>query len=307
MSEKINRTVKAVDVVGLGLNAMDTICVVDRFPKPHTKSPIREVRVEPGGQVATAMAACTRFGLSTRYIGSVGSDDVGKSQLQSLRDSGLNTDDVVVVEGAKTQFAIILLEEGVGERTILWHHDPKLNCLASHITREMIVSGKLLHLDGCDTEAALKAAHWAKQAGIPVVIDIDEMYDESTPELLRNVDYLIASEDFAQRPAEEAVVALADRYGSRVVGVTCGEHGAVMLENGRMFHSPGFMVDVLDTTGAGDVFHGAFIYGLLKNWNLEDTARFANAAAALKCTKIGARCGIPSLEDALRLAKTGAF
>ncbi len=159
MSEKINRTVKAVDVVGLGLNAMDTICVVDRFPKPHTKSPIREVRVEPGGQVATAMAACTRFGLSTRYIGSVGSDDVGKSQLQSLRDSGLNTDDVVVVEGAKTQFAIILLEEGVGERTILWHHDPKLNCLASHITREMIVSGKLLHLDGCDTEAALKAAH----------------------------------------------------------------------------------------------------------------------------------------------------
>src|SRR5215471_14739927 len=117
----------AVDVVGLGLNAMDTICVVDRFPAPDTKTGIRKVRAEPGGQVATALAVCARFDLTTRYIGSVGDDDLGRAQIESLRASGLDTACVRIAQGATTQFAVILLEEGVGERTVLWHHDPLLN------------------------------------------------------------------------------------------------------------------------------------------------------------------------------------
>src|SRR5262245_44888696 len=121
-----NRTHATVDVVGLGLNAMDTICVVDRFPAPHTKVPIQQIRLEPGGQVATALATCAHFGLKARYIGSVGSDDLGQAQLRSLRESGLSTDNVRVVDGAKTQWALIVLEDGIGERTILWHHDPLL-------------------------------------------------------------------------------------------------------------------------------------------------------------------------------------
>src|SRR5204863_4821489 len=138
----------------------------------------------------------------------------------------------------------------------------------------------------------LQAARWAREAGIPVVIDIDEIYDDSTLELLGLVDYLIASSDFAEDPA-----VLAARYGCPVVGITRGGDGAVFVDRGKLIQSPASEVPVLDTTGAGDVFHGAFIYGLLQNWPLEEIVRFAHATAAIKCMHIGARRGIPRLSE----------
>lgn len=298
-----------VDVVGLGLNAMDTICVLDSFPQPNTKRRIRRVQTEAGGQVATALAACTRFGLTSRYIGSVGDDELGQAQIESLKAAGLAIDCVRVVQGATSQFAVILLEDGIGERTVLWHHDPRLNYPSQDLQNEIITSGRILHLDGCDTAAALQAARWARSAGIPVVVDIDELYDESTEELLRHVDYLIAPETFASKvightKAEEAVRALAARYRCPVAGLTLGDRGAIFYDGTRTTYAPGFKVDVVDTTGAGDVFHGAFIYGVLRHWPLDRIARFANAAAALKCTRFGARRGIPDLADVLHLASS---
>lgn len=288
------------DVVGLGLNAMDTICVVPRFPRPNTKTHLREVRVEPGGQVATALATCTRLGLRARYIGSVGTDDWGKAQLASLRAENLDLH-VREVEEAGSQVAIILLEEGVGERTILWRRDLRLNYPVEDLRREMIHGARILHLDGCDSAAALQAARWAKEAGMPVVIDIDEVYDESTHELLRMVDYLIASSDFAEDPRE-----LADRYGCPVIGITRGADGAVFVNRGQLMKSTAFKVPVADTTGAGDVFHGAFIYALLQNWPLEDVIRFAHAVAGMKCMHIGARRGIPTISEVRAFLKMHA-
>ena len=157
-----------VDVVGLGLNAMDTICVVPRFPVPNTKNRLISVRIEPGGQVATALVTCTRLGLKARYIGSVGTDHWGKLQLASLAGENLELC-VREVEGASSQTAVILVEEGIGERTILWHRDPRLLYPAEQLRREWITSARILHLDGCDTEAAIQAARWAREAGIPVV------------------------------------------------------------------------------------------------------------------------------------------
>jgi len=252
---------------------------------------MHEVRVEPGGQVATALATCARLGLRARYIGSVGSDNWGKAQLASLREEKLELL-VREVEGAASQVAVILLEEGVGERTILWRRDPKLQFPVEALQRETITSARVLHIDGCDSEAALQAARWAKEAGLPVVIDIDEVYGESTHELLRLVDYLIAGSDFAEDPGE-----LAARYGCKVVGITRGAEGAVFLDRGRLIESRAFKVPVADTTGAGDVFHGGFIYGLLQNWSLEDVIRFAHAIAAMKCMHVGARRGIPTLQE----------
>jgi sugar/nucleoside kinase (ribokinase family) len=277
---------------------MDTICVVPGFPQVNTKTHIREFRVEPGGQVATALATCTRLGLRARYIGSVGTDHWGESQLASLRAEGLELH-VRKVQGATTQVAVIVIEEGVGERTILWRRDPRLTFPVEALQRDLIVSGRVLHLDGCDSAAALQAARWAREAGIPVVIDIDEVYDESTHELLRLVDYLIASSDFADDPRD-----LADRYGCKVVGITRGVEGAVFAGRDRqLIRIPGFEVPVADTTGAGDVFHGGFIYGLLQNWELENTVRFANAVAAMKCMQIGARRGIPRLSEVQKFLK----
>ncbi len=290
--------IRPVDVVGLGLNAMDTICVVPRFPGPNSKIHLRDVRTEPGGQVATALTTCARLGLTARYIGSVGTDHWGKAQLQSLRSENLDLY-VREVEGATSQVAIILLEEGIGERTILWRRDPRLQYPAAELRRELILGARLLHLDGCDSAAALQAAEWAREAGIPVVIDIDELYDETTHDLLRNVDYLIASSDFAEDPRE-----LADRYRCPVVGITRGAEGATFFADGRLLKSTAFKVPITDTTGAGDVFHGAFIYGLLQNWNLEDAIRFGHAAAAMKCMHMGARRGIPSLQAVQDFLKT---
>jgi len=279
------------DVVGLGLNAMDTLCVVPQFPKPNTKTRLREIRIEPGGQVATALTTCTRLGLKARYIGSVGSDDWGRAQITSLAAEGLELC-VRQVEGAISQAALILLEEGIGERTILWRRDPRLVYPVDQLRRDSIVNARILHLDGCDSAAALQAAGWAREAGVPVTIDIDELYDDSTHELLRKVDYLIASSDFAEDPRE-----LHNRYGCRVVGITRGAEGAVFLHDGRLLKSSAFRVPVVDTTGAGDVFHGAFIYGLLQNWALADVIRFSHAVAAMKCTHMGARRGIPTLAE----------
>src|SRR5262245_50205620 len=210
---------------------MDTICVVPAFPQPRTKIHMREVRVEAGGQVATALTTCTRLGLTARYIGSVGTDSWGKAQLASLRQENLELH-VCEVEGAVSQVAIILLEEGVGERTILWRRDPALQYPVGELQRDLITNGRILHLDGCDSAAALQAARWAREAGIPIVIDIDEIYDDSTHELLRNVDYLIAAEDFADRllgrmAPEDGLTAIAGRYSCPVVGMTLGERGAI--------------------------------------------------------------------------------
>ena len=290
-----------VDVVGLGLNAMDTICVVPVFPPRTSKIHISEVRVEAGGQVATALTTCARFGLTARYIGSVGTDSWGKAQLASLREENLELH-VREVDGAASQVAIILIEEGVGERTILWRRDPALQYPIGALRREMITNGRILHLDGCDSAAALQSARWAREEKIPVVIDIDEIYDDSTHELLRLVDYLIASSDFAEDPHE-----LAGRYGCPVVGITRGPEGAVFLSHGKLLRSSAFKVPVVDTTGAGDVFHGAFIYGLLQKWDLEDVIRFAHAAAALKCMHIGARRGIPKLSEVTQFLRGGGL
>ncbi len=281
--------VSPIDVVGFGLNAMDMICVVPRLPEPGSKIHMCSVRVEAGGQVATAMTTCARLGLKTRYIGSIGSDHWGEAQIASLRQENLEFH-LREVADAPSQIAVILLEEGIGERTILWRRDSRLNYPVNELDRNLVCSGRILHLDGCDSSASIQAAAWAKEAGIPVVIDIDELYDDSTHELLGMVDYLIASSDFAQDPRT-----VAERYDCPVVGITRGAAGAVFVKGDRLIDSPGFEVPVKDTTGAGDVFHGSFIYGLLQGWDLEDVIRFSNAVAAMKCMHIGARSGIPSL------------
>src|SRR5262245_58925610 len=125
---------------------MDTIRVVPAFPQPTTKLHMREVRVEAGGQVATAVTTCARLGLTARYIGSVGTDHWGKTQLASLRDENLELH-IREVEGATSQVAIILIEEGIGERTVLWRRDPALQYPIGEFRRDLVTNAKILHLD----------------------------------------------------------------------------------------------------------------------------------------------------------------
>lgn len=301
---------KQVDVVGLGLNATDTVLVVREFPALGGKERIASLSRQAGGQVATALVTCRRLGLRARYIGKVGDDEGGKIQLASLRREGLDTRYVRVARRTPNQLGHIIVDQKTGERTVFWDRDPRLAMLPSEVPKEAIRSARLLHIDGCDVEAALQAARWAREAGIPVTADLDTVY-KKVESLFPYIAYLIASANFlpavtGQDDPFRVLEYMASEYGVHAPGMTLGRDGALVYCQGRFYYSPGFVVETVDTTGAGDVFHGAFIHGLLARWEMDRILDFANAMAGLNCTALGARGGIASQAEAERLMATGS-
>ena len=289
------------DVAGVGLNATDTLLVVPRFPPYAGKVPFEEEIVSPGGQVASAMAACARLGLRTKYIGTIGDDERGRIQMASLRAAGINVDHVQSRAGCPNQSAYIIIDRGTGERTVLWSRPECLRIDPAEITPDQILCARLLHIDGHDTPAVAHAARIAHGAGIPVTVDVDTIY-HGFDRVLPHVDYLIASSEFPaqwtnERDPLRALELIQREYGMRVAAMTLGAHGALALENGRFLYSPAYVVNCVDTTGAGDVFHGAFCYSVLQGMHLADALDFSNAMAAINCTAMGARGGICGVEE----------
>jgi sugar/nucleoside kinase (ribokinase family) len=247
------------------------------------------------------MVTLARLGMRTRYIGKVGSDDAGLFQINSIESEGVESSGVIVVEGAETQTAFIIIDQVSGERTILWNRDERLTITADEVDREGVTSGRVLHLDGHDVVASIAAAKLARKAGVLTVLDIDNAYP-GFEGLLPLIDFIICSSGFTGRVTGEADLRaglrkLAQSSGSAFVAATTGREGALAYFRGRYIHSPAFAVDCKDTTGAGDAFHGGFIYGLLAGFSVEETLRFANAVAALNCRSVGARTALPALAE----------
>ncbi len=291
------------DVTGVGLNATDTLILLPKFPAYAGKIAFDEEMYSPGGQVASAMVQCAKLGLRTKYIGTVGDDLRGKIQMESLQGSGIDISHVKVVANCPNQTAYILIDKTTGERTVLWQRADCLRLEADDITEEMIANTRLLHIDGHDTPAVAKAAELARKHKIPVTVDVDTIY-QGFEQVLPNVDYLITSSEFptawtGEKDPFHALERIQQQYGMRVAAMTLGAYGALARMDGRYYYSAAFVVNCEDTTGAGDIFHGAFCYALLKDMSLQDSLEFANALAALNCTAIGARGGIAS-EDAAR-------
>jgi sulfofructose kinase len=297
------------DVVGVGLNATDTMILIPHFPAYGGKVPFLEEIMSPGGQVASAMVCCARLGLRTKYIGTIGDDVRGEIQWESLQGSGVNLDHVQRRANCANQSAYILIDQTTGERTVFWSRPEGLRIDAEEITPEQITCARLLHIDGHDTPAVAHAARIARQHGIPVTVDVDTIY-KGFEHVLPNVDYLITSSEFPERWTGEAdpmkaLALLQDNYGMKVAAMTLGAHGALARVGGRYVYSPAFVVNCLDTTGAGDVFHGAFCYAVVKGFPMEETLEFSNALAALNCTALGARGGISTEEAARALIARG--
>jgi len=289
------------DVVGVGLNATDTLILLPHFPAYAGKIAFDEEILSPGGQVASAMVTCARLGLRVKYIGTVGDDERGRVQVASLRETGINLDDVQVREGCPNQTAYILIDRSTGERTVLWRRDDGLRLDPLFITPEKISCARLLHIDGHDTPAVERAARLAREHAIPVTVDVDSVY-HGFERVLPLVDYLIASSEFPaqwtnERDPFKALELMQNEYGIRVAAMTLGAHGALARFEGRFVYSPAFVVNCVDTTGAGDVFHGAFCYSVLRGMSLRESLDFSNAMAALNCTAIGARGGIRGPEE----------
>lgn len=300
---------RKVDVVGLGENATDIVMRLPSFPAPGGKQRIRDVLRLAGGSVASALVACGRLGLRVRYLGAIGDDDNGRFQLSSLRAESLDLSYLRRAERAHSRVSHIAIDESTGERTIFWERDPRLDFPPRGITPEMLNGAGVLHLDSTDLRAALTAARLARQAGMTVVADLDTMAP-GIDRLLPLLDYPIVSSEFlapatGERDPFRALERLARNSGARLVGVTLGRDGALVLSAGRFVYSAGFHIEAVDTTGAGDIFHGAFIYGLVRRWELEDVLNFANAMAALNSTALGARGGIATESAARRLMVRG--
>lgn len=292
---------RPVDVLGVGINATDTVIQLPRFPQFNSKLELASATAFPGGQIASALMACRRWDLSARYIGSIGDDLAGELQGGELKKAAIESR-FIQIKNCLSQLSFILVDQRSGERTILWKRDSRLTLKPAHIRRDWVMNARALLVDGHDALAAAQAARWARIAQIPVVADVDNVYP-GLPSLLRNTDYLFASREFPSRIGIKKMNLLASlpiisrRYRCKVTGVTLGHLGALAWDSSQFHYCRGFRVRAVDTTGAGDIFHAGIVYGILQKWPLKETLEFSCAAAALNCTQLGARGGIKSIRE----------
>jgi sulfofructose kinase len=299
---------KRVDILGIGLNAADTLIRVPHFPSPDSKLRFLSVQTLLGGQTATAMVACARWGLHARYIGRIGDDEAGTLHTKELRRAGVECH-LIRVEHCFSQRSFILVDSRSSERTVLWDRDPRLALRRSDLRRDWVTSARLVHLDGHDPLAGAIAARWAQRAAIPVMADLDTPYP-GLSNLLRFLDYPVTSREFPSRITGEknllrAVPLLFSRFRFRLLCCTLGSGGAIAWDGTRFWYAPSYRVRVVDTTGAGDLFHAGFAFGLLRGWDWQRTLDFSCAAAGLNCTGPGARGGIRHPREVERLRRTG--
>lgn len=289
-----------MDVIGLGESSIDYVNVLPQAPGPDAPSKLRiESKFDScGGQVATMLAAASGLGLRASYLGPIGNDDNGRRIREELTRRRVDVSDAIVHDAA-SRFAIILVDESTGERTILWHRDERLALAEDEITPAMFTA-RALHVDGVDEPAAIRAARFASERGLLVTCDLDRVTDR-TPELVAHVTLPVLAEHVpealtGERDPERALRKLR-KIHKGVLCVTLGVHGSMALDGDRLIHVPAFPVHAVDTTGAGDVFRAGFVYGALAGWPTGDVMRFANAAAAVSCTRLGAMSAVPTLTE----------
>ena len=307
-----------LDVIGLGLAIVDVVLRVERMPVWDDPSGLLDFTLADGGPAGTACYVASTFGLHTGFVDTVGSDDLGAHRRRSLEGAGVDTSRLVPRDGPEDHVVVVYVDASTGERVFSFRRGFLSRPVAvSELDRGYIESARILHLDGSHAEAALAAARWMKQSGGTVVLDAAATSHkalEPARALVAETDVLICGSGFAPMLTGDEDPWRAGRaaldLGPRVVVQTEGAKGSYTVarrtgaregERDAEFHTPAFDVDVVDTTGAGDTFHGAYLVGLARGWSLERCASFSSAVAALHCTVLGNRKGIPSMDDALAL------
>jgi sugar/nucleoside kinase (ribokinase family) len=290
------------DVIGIGENSVDSVNLLPGYPQPTGRSAkmrIRERHVLCGGQMATAMCACASLGLRAKYVGVTGTDDNGRRIRAELQGRHVDISDLVIRD-VENRFAVILVDENTGDRMVLWDRDEGLRLRDSELPVESLGMTSVVHVDDVDDDVAIRAARLAREAGAMVTSDIDRLTPR-TEELAATVTHAIFAQHVPMHLTGlndvEAALRTLRRTLDNVLVVTMGEHGASALEGDRFYHEPAFSVHAVDTTGAGDVFRGGFIYALINGQPMDQALRTANAAAAVSCTRLGALNGVPTLTE----------
>jgi sulfofructose kinase len=298
---------RSFDVVGFGLNSIDILNVVAEYPASGSKQRLQRFARLPGGEIATAMVTCARLGFSARYIGSFGGDELGALSRASMLAEGVDISAARVVGTATNQFAVILVDARSGEQTVLWDRHPALTMGPADVPRGAIVSGRILIVDCHETAAAAQAAAYAREAGIPTIADVHRVRP-GIGDLLRHIDAIIASHEFptaltGHDEPGRALAALAREFDAPVVCMTLGSDGTLTRCLGHEIRTPGFPIDCVDGTGAGDAFRGAFAAGCLRapDGTIEEILSYANAVAALNCRALGAQAALPRPDEVEQL------
>ena len=289
-------------VAGLGQCSLDYLALSSKYAEEDQKEEILEWSIQGGGPVATALVTLARLRIGTRFAGIVANDNAGREIRKGLNNEGVDTRLLKTRKHGKSQTAFIVVNKKSATRTIYWQRPTIKELSPDEVRSSLLKDIDLLILDGLMVAASIKAAELAKTKKIPVMLDAGSLR-KKTPELLELSDYIVCSErfslEFAGTPAK--TLRKLAKLNPVSATITLGKRGSVTWTEGRTFKTPAFKTKAVDTTGAGDVFHGAYAYGILKGFSIEKITQFASAAAALKCRTLGGRHGIPKLADILKL------
>lgn len=293
-----------VKVVGIGHCAVDYIGIIPRYPEPDEKIELEEFSQQGGGPVATALVTLSLLGIKTRFIGKISDDHFGEFIKQGLEGVGVDTSFMVIRRGNISPFSFSAVDRSKATRTIFWTRGNVGKLTLEEVDLEGALNGaEVLLIDGHFPDVQIKAGEFAKKHGMKVVFDAGSVR-EGIGDIIEFTDYLVASERFAMELALgselEGILKELKKLGPQVVVITLGAEGSIGFDGKDIIKVPAYRdVEVIDTTGAGDVYHGAFIYGILNDFSLKDTMKFATIAAALKCRRIGGRAGIPRLQEVM--------
>ncbi len=293
---------RTIDILGLGYTAVDELLYFDTYPQADSKLPVRRRERHCGGLAATALVAAARLGCRCAYAGTLGDDDYSRFVIARFGEEGVDVTHLRRLPHARPVRSTIIVDQTRQTRTILFDVNGVVPVDTNWPPEDVIRRARVLLVDHCGIEGTIRAARIARDAGIPVVADFENADDPLFPQLLELADHLILSRDFAlkisgQRDPALAVQSLwvADR---KAVVITCGKEGcwyASEKEPTIRYHQPALTVEVVDTTGCGDVFHGAYAAALVRGQSVADALRFASVAAGLKATRHGGQAGIPTL------------
>ena len=292
---------KSYDVVGIGCCAFDIVAEVDRYPGADEKAAVRGLRFQGGGLVATALVAVARLGGRCAYLGPIGDDYFGQFCVDDFQKEGVDTRYVRRATGASVVVAIIVACPQAGTRMIVATAEHNPTAVPDEVPEEAVRRARVLHIDNFQPVAALAGARLARSLGISVTMDLEGVARD-VEEFLRVGDYPIVPLAFVERrydtddPAEGARALFEEiaSHDGKAAVVTAGVQGSYAAWAGGFMHQPAYRAQVVDTTGCGDVFHGAFALGLARGWPVARIMPYASAVAALKCRKLGGRDGIPT-------------
>ena len=285
-----------LDDIGIGQVCADYLGRVHYFPDIEGRVELEEVAIRSGGPTATALLVNARFGMNVALIGKVGDDYLGMMVTRDLQKEGIDTSLIIKEKGKNTQVSFIPIEKESGRRTVFWSRGTITPLKSKDIKKKLITQSRAIHFDELFVEVIVEAAQIAKKSGIVVSIDVGN-YEEGIEELKGKIDLFIASNDFLREYSGEENpskgIKKLKEFRAKVTTVTLGSKGSLTIYNNELIEIPAYPVRAVDTTGAGDVFHGAFLFGWLKGWKIRQILRFASAAAAINCLSLGAHSGVP--------------